>query len=138
MKDVGDGEGRKVLKERADYAVMKYFVCCGIPPSIADTDEFKNLVSVLNSTYSPPSATTLEDKLIANEGAKISLAVVSHLKTCRNLTITFDGGKIRKPKSLYTIHVTTATRQSFCMELDDASLLSHTADYILEALERVR
>ncbi|KAG9311131.1 hypothetical protein JVU11DRAFT_9045 [Chiua virens] len=130
-------EGKKASKERGDYALMKFFVCCGIPPSIADTVEFKDMVSTLSSTYSPPSATTLEDKLIANEGAKITLAVATYLKTCHNLTITFDGGKICRPKSLYTIHVTTAGRRSFCMELDDASLLSHTADYILEALEQV-
>ncbi|KIJ10218.1 hypothetical protein PAXINDRAFT_86391 [Paxillus involutus ATCC 200175] len=130
-------EGRKVLQDKGDYAVMKFYVCCGIPPRIADTDEFKDMVSILNSAYHPPSSTTLEDKLIVNEAAKIGHAVRTHLQTCRNLTITFDGGKIRKPTSVYTIHVTTADRRAFCMELDDASLLSHSAEYILEALERV-
>jgi hypothetical protein len=130
-------EGRKVLQDKGDYAVMKFYVCCGIPPSIADADEFKDMMSMLNPAYHPPSSTTLEDKLIVNEAAKISHATRTHLQTCRNLTITFDGGKIRKPTSVYTIHVTTADRRAFCMELDDASLLSHSAEYILEALERV-
>ncbi|KAF9234050.1 hypothetical protein BU15DRAFT_79456 [Melanogaster broomeanus] len=129
-------EGRKVLQDRGDYAVMKFFVCCGIPPSNVDADEFKDMVSALNPTYHPPCSTTLEDKLIVNKAAKIGHAVRIHLQGCRNLTITFDGGKIRKPKSVYTIHVTTADRHAFCMELDDASLLSHSADYILEALDQ--
>jgi hypothetical protein len=130
-------EGRKVLQDNGDYAVMKFYVCCGITPSIVDADEFKDLVSMLNPAYRPPSSTTLEDKLIVNEAAKISHATRTHLQTCRNLTITFDGGKIRKPTSVYTIHVTTADRRAFCIELDDASLLSHSAEYILEALGRV-
>jgi hypothetical protein len=87
--------------------------------------------------YTPPSSTKLEKKLVINEAAKISLAVLTHLQNSQNLMITFDGGKIRKPKSLYTIHVTTADHRAFCMDLDDASLLSHSADYILEALEWV-
>ncbi|KAF9230189.1 hypothetical protein BU15DRAFT_33786, partial [Melanogaster broomeanus] len=128
-------EGRKVLQDRGDYAVMKFFVCCGIPPSNVDADEFKDMVSALNPTYHPPCSTTLEDKLIVNKAAKIGHAVRIHLQGCRNLTITFDGGKIRKPKSVYTIHVTTADRHAFCMELDDASLLKF--EEIISRLRRI-
>ncbi|KAF8838962.1 hypothetical protein BDN67DRAFT_906426, partial [Paxillus ammoniavirescens] len=59
------------------------------------------------------------------------------LATCRHLTITFDGGKTRQPHSVYSIHVTTADRQTFCVELDDSSRLSHTGEYIFEALDRI-
>ncbi|KAF9228359.1 hypothetical protein BS17DRAFT_763855 [Gyrodon lividus] len=130
-------EGRKVLQDKGDYAVIKFYVCCGVPPSIANADKFKAMVSVLNQAYYPPSSTTLEDKVIINEAAKISHTICTHLQTCCNLTITFDGGKICKPSSVYTIHVTTTDCHAFCMELDDASMLSHSAEYILEALERV-
>lgn len=106
-------ERRKVLQDNGDYAVMKFLICCGIPPSIADADEFRDMVSMLNPAYRPPSSTTLEDKLIVNEAAKISHATRTHLQTCRNLTIMFDGGKIHKPTSVYTIHVTTADHRTF-------------------------
>ena len=130
-------EGRKVLQDRGNYAVMKFFICCGIPTKNADADEFKDMVSALNPTYHPPCSTTLEDKLVVNEAAKIGCAVHIYLQGCWNLTITFDGGKICKPKLVYTIHVTSADRHAFCMELDDASMLSHSAEYILEALEQL-
>ncbi|KAG1724896.1 uncharacterized protein EDB91DRAFT_1062575 [Suillus paluster] len=63
--------------------------------------------------------------------------MVDYLKTQLNLTIMFDGGKIRKPKSFYTVHVTTADRRTLLLELDDSSMLSHTARYIGELLESV-
>ena len=128
-------EGRKVLQDIGDYAIMKFLICCGIPPSIPDANKFKDMVSMLNPAYRRPSSTTLEDKLIMNEAAKISHATHTHLQTCHNLTIMFDGGKIHKPTSVYTIHVTTADHRMFCMELDNASLLSHSAEYILEHLD---
>ena len=129
--------GRKKQKEECDYHLMKCIVCCGIPPTIIDLKEWKEMMAALNPYYHPPSSTTLTEKLIVNEAAKLTAAVGKLLSTCRNLTITFDGGKIRRPKSTYSVHVTTATRRAFCMELDDASQLSHTANYILEVLERV-
>ncbi|KIK11780.1 hypothetical protein PISMIDRAFT_19235 [Pisolithus microcarpus 441] len=131
-------EGRKKQKETGDYHIMKFIVCCGIPPTVVDSAEWKEVVAALNPHYQPPSSTTLTEKLIVNEAAKITATINKILLGCHNLTITFDGGKIRRPKSTYSVHVTTATRRrTFCMELDDASQLSHTAKYILEVLERV-
>ncbi|KAI6161593.1 hypothetical protein EDD17DRAFT_1509102 [Pisolithus thermaeus] len=126
-------EGKKKQKEKTDYHLMKCIVCCGIPPKVVDSAEWKSMMAALNPYYQPPSSTTLMEKLIINEAAKITAA--KFLSGCRNLTITFDGGKIQRPKSTYSVHVTTATHHAFCMELDDASQLSHTAKYILEVLE---
>ncbi|OJA15044.1 hypothetical protein AZE42_13092 [Rhizopogon vesiculosus] len=33
------GEGRKLLKDNGDYAVMKFAVCCGVPPTVVDSAE---------------------------------------------------------------------------------------------------
>lgn len=70
---------------------------------------------------------TLADTLIPNESARITKTMFDYLKTQCNLTITFDGGKIRKPKLFNTVHVTTTDRRTLLLELDDASILSHTA-----------
>ena len=128
--------GHKELKENGDYALMLLFACCGIPPTVVDSSEFKRYTSTLNSAYKPPSSTTLSQKLIPEEAAKILQGMIEFLKTCRNCTISFDGGKTRKPKGLYTIHITTADRHSFCVEIDDASCPSHTANYVFEILAR--
>ena len=129
--------GRKKQKENSDYHLMKCIVCCGIPPKVVDSAEWKDMMAALNPFYHSPSSTTLTEKLVVNEAAKVATAIDQFLSGCQNLTITFDGGKIRRPKSTYSVHVTTASRRTFCMELDDASQLSHTATYILEVLERV-
>ena len=55
------------------------------------------------------------------------MAILNHLKTCRNLNISVDGGKLTK-KKFFSVHVTTPTYQSFCLELDDVARLSH--DYL--------
>lgn len=133
LKTVIVNETRKKQKEKGDYHLMKCIVCCGIPPKVVDSTEWKEMMAALNPYYQPPSSMTLTEKLIVNEAAKITTAINKLLSGCRNLTITFDGGKIRRPKSTYT----TATRHAFCMELDDGSQLSHTAKYIVEVLERV-
>ncbi|KAG1748346.1 ribonuclease H-like domain-containing protein [Suillus paluster] len=130
-------EGHKALKVKGDHALMLFLTCTGIPPHVIDSDEFKAFCSILNANYKPASATTLADTLISNESARITKTMFDYLKTQRDLTITFDGGKIRKPKLFYTVHVTTADRQTLLLELDDASMLSHTAQYIGELLEGV-
>lgn len=116
---------------------MQYIVCCGIPPSTVDSKEFKQMVSTLNNSYEPPSSSTLTSKLIPNKAAKLSLSAKKYLAQCRHLTITFDGGKTRR-NSVYTIHVTTADRCTFCLDMDDGSRLSHSSAYILEVLDHVR
>ncbi|OAX38315.1 hypothetical protein K503DRAFT_770608 [Rhizopogon vinicolor AM-OR11-026] len=93
------------------FLLLRYFHS-GVPPHVIDSAEFRVFCSTLNANYKPPSATTLSDRLIPNERARIIKEMVDHLKTERDLhlTITFDGGKIRKPKSFYTIHVTVGDR----------------------------
>ena len=129
--------GRKKQKENSDYHLMKFIACCGIPPKVIDSAEWKDMMAALNPFYHSPSLTTLTEKLVINEAAKVATAINQFLSGYQNLTITFDGGKIQRPKSTYSVHVTTASHCTFCMELDDVSQLSHTATYILEVLECV-
>ena len=128
---------KKQAKEKCDYHIMKFVICSGIPPTVVNSNEWKETINVLHPFYQSLSSSTLSSTLIVNEAAKISVAIDKYLSSSRNLTITFDGGKIRKPKSLYCVHVSTSDRHAFCMELDDAACLRHTAQYILEVLEQV-
>ncbi|KAI6095939.1 hypothetical protein F5141DRAFT_1067972 [Pisolithus sp. B1] len=75
-------EGRKKQKETGDYHIMKFIVCCGIPPTVVDSAEWKEMVAVLNPHYQPPSSTTLTEKLIVNEAAKITAAINKILLGC--------------------------------------------------------
>jgi hypothetical protein len=129
--------GRKELKNNADHALLLFITCNGIPPSVINSREFKRFCSTLNTSYDPPSETTLSEKLIPAEAANIHCAVIQYLQTRQDLTITFDGGKLRGSKGLYSVHVSTPERRTFCMTLDDASRISHTGDYIYELLLQV-
>ncbi|KAI9432864.1 hypothetical protein F5148DRAFT_1278703 [Russula earlei] len=129
-------EGRKALKEKANKALIEFIMCCGIPPRIIQHQKFKNLVNVLNGNYIPPSCTTFEDSLVPSYAAATQLTVINYLKKCRDMTLTFDGGKLGM-KKFFSVHVTTAHRQSFCMELDDVDRLSQTGEYICDLLYKV-
>ncbi|KAI9510814.1 hypothetical protein F5148DRAFT_1274586 [Russula earlei] len=129
-------EGRKALEEKANKALIEFIVCCGIPPHIIQHQKFKNLVNVLNGNYIPPSRTTFEDSLVPSYAATTQLTVINYLKKCRDMTLTFDGGKLGK-KKFFSVHVTTTHRQSFCMELDDVDRLSQTGEYICDLLYKV-
>jgi hypothetical protein len=129
-------EGRKALEEKANKALIEFIVCCGIPPRIIQHQKFKNFVNVLNGNYVPPSRTTFEDSLVPSYAAATRLTVINHLKKCRDMTLTFDGGKLGK-KKFFSVHVTTVHRQSFCMELDDVERLSQTGEYICDLLYKV-
>jgi len=83
-----------------------------------------------------PSRSTFEDTLVPQYAAAVRVVIIEHLKGCRDLNISFDGGKLTK-KKFFSIHVTTVGRQSFCLELDDVARLSQTGDYLHELLKKV-
>ncbi|KZT11747.1 uncharacterized protein LAESUDRAFT_640794 [Laetiporus sulphureus 93-53] len=83
------------------------------------------------------SATTLRDRLIPEEAVRLQLEIIHYLQGICDLMISFDGGKIRKLKGIYTIHITTSECRGFLMDLNDASHISHTAKYIVEILRPV-
>ena len=129
-------EGREALQDKGNTALLQFIICCGIPPNILSAREFKNFIVVLNGHYSLPSWTTFEDKLVPMYAAAMHIARLEYLRTCTDLQISFDSGKLKK-KGFYSVHVTTVDRTSYCLELDDGSRLSHTGEYVCELLSRM-
>ncbi|KAJ2987987.1 hypothetical protein NUW54_g9257 [Trametes sanguinea] len=118
---------------RPQAHLIRYIVCNGIPPSSVDSTAFKNFISAIQPKYDPPSATTLRDRLIPNEAARLQISLFEKLGTSRNLTLSFDGGKTRRPHGIYTVTITTpGSRKSYLVDLNDASRVSHTARYIVQ------
>lgn len=131
--------GRKQLKNHGDHALTLLIACSGIPPGFVDSAVFKDFISIVSQgKYTGPCSTTVRDTLMPQEAARIGLMIREYLRGERDLTMSFDGGHIRKLKGVYTIHLTTPGRRVFLMGLNDASRVSHTAKYILEILEPVR
>jgi hypothetical protein len=122
------------VKEHGDYHLLRLLVCNGIPIRIADSSELRDFSMTLNKDYQPPSSTTFRDRLIPNEAAKLQVKTTRYLSKFRHLTLSFDGGRIRRPKGVYTVHVTTPERRPFLQQLSNTSRVSHTADYLTEIL----
>ncbi|KII82917.1 hypothetical protein PLICRDRAFT_120092 [Plicaturopsis crispa FD-325 SS-3] len=136
--DIVFGEhGRKLLQARLDFAIIKLICVAGIPPSIATYQEWREVFSIANSSYQPVSRSTLEDSHIPGEAARVRQETYKYLDTQYDLTISFDGGTIRRPQSVYTVHVTTADGRSFLLEGEEASGDSHTSEHIKQTVLRV-
>ncbi|KAI0725715.1 hypothetical protein C8Q72DRAFT_785068, partial [Fomitopsis betulina] len=120
----GRKEAVQTLKREADYRLLLYVVCNFIPPRTIDTPEFKAFAKRLNPAYDPPCSTTIQDKLIPAEAARLDVAVIEYLQGVRDLMLSFDGGKIRKPKGVYTITLSMPAHDPFTMVLKDGSRLT--------------
>ena len=127
-------EWKKVLEERANSALINFIVCCGIPPHVLRSDEFKTFVNTLNGNYTPPSWISFVDSLVLMHATAIKLVMIKNLKSCHDLMLTFDGKNLGK--KFFSIHTTTVHQQSFCLELDNVTRLSQMGEYIFELAKR--
>jgi hypothetical protein len=123
------------IKAQLDFDTVKLFCVGGIPINKVNLPEWKALLQHANPLYEPMSASTLEDSLIPREASRVRTLALEYLRTCENLSITFDGNTTRMPQSIYTIHVTTADRRVFLFEGNEASEDSHTADHLFAAVK---
>lgn len=131
LTDITVTTGKIKYQDEVDLAIVQLFATSGIPATILDSPHWKKFVEVATrSKCNPPSSTKLAAKLIPAEAALVRKYQTDFLRTCTNLTLTFDGGSTRKPSSVYTIHITTAERETFFMEGHDATNERHTAEYL--------
>jgi hypothetical protein len=125
------------LKDQLDFDVLKLICVGGIPPSKVDSKEWKEMWKHGNPDYEPASSAVLTETQIPNEAARIKTLQLQHLRTCDDLTITFDGNTTKMPQSVYTVHVITPVRRVFLVEGDESSEESHTGAKIHEVLRKV-
>ena len=60
---------------RADKALIRWFICSGIPFVAADFPYFKDFTKTLNSRYNPPKRTALTTTYLDGELANITLKI---------------------------------------------------------------
>ncbi len=137
VQAVAQAAGSKAFKEKVDETLTEVLCGCSLSSTLVDNDKFKRFCALLSNKYTLPSSSTVDKKLIPIAAARIQLTTTKYLASCRDMTISFDGGKIRRPQAIYTFHITTSQRRSFLKSMDDASRLSHTANYIAERLDSV-
>ncbi|KAF6748269.1 ribonuclease H-like domain-containing protein [Ephemerocybe angulata] len=143
FKSAGGKKKEKDQQERQDkinHAILMLLCVHGLPPGLVDSGFWKYLVSLLDikGTYRFPSSTDFVTKYIPQEAAFVKQQTLERLQGERNLTMTFDGTTIRKPTSLYTVHATTAKRETYFLSghHDGPKSKSHNAIWVTEKLAK--
>lgn len=131
-------EDRAAQFQRLDRDIMHFFVVNGIPPTVVDTPEWKQVWKTALPLYEPESSTTIVDITIPREAGFVNSKVLEIVRKEDGLTLSFDGGTTRGTESVYTIHIITQDRRAFLWEGYEASAQSHTAMQLYKKLKEVR
>jgi hypothetical protein len=140
LRDVGKKkkeEQLRLYKDRVDHVIMRLICVRGLVPSIIDSPEWRELMGLLNNMYHPTSADAFADKHIPREAVYVREKQIERLRTINNLTLTFDGNTTRKPQSIYTVHATTPSRESYFLDTHEGSDERHTTEWVKDKLLKV-
>ncbi|KAH6909669.1 ribonuclease H-like domain-containing protein [Coprinopsis sp. MPI-PUGE-AT-0042] len=129
--------GRKRIHSQLDLAVVRLFCASRLPPNLAGTQEWKNLLKITCPSYTPASRTKLNDVHIQSEAARIQELQYKMLKKECYISISFDGGSIRSGESVYTVHATTQDGRVMLLEGQECTRVSHTGEWIADVVLRV-
>src|SRR3954447_25498971 len=73
--------------DKIDQALVRFFVCCGIPFSTVDHPYFIDFVKSLCFGYNPPKRTTLSTTILNKEISGVLTKIKQELKYEENLTL---------------------------------------------------
>ena len=130
--------GAEQLTERVNHAIVKLLCVCGVPPTIVDSDEWKNLMHTLNPRYRLTPSTQFVEKFIPREAAHVRQLMAERLQKHDNLTLTFDGNSTRNADSIYLVHYTTPDdRRSYLVHGYKGSDERHTREWVKGIIVKV-
>lgn len=130
LLDLSKTAGRQKLKTRVDDAVLRFWVTAGLPPSLFDYPEWKELCNTLNSLYAPLTRSAYTDHLLPSAQALVQTTQIAYLQTQRYLTLSYDGGTTRRQDGFYSFTVSTAAGEEFLVKMADGRGVAHTAQWI--------
>ena len=129
-------EERERMQKKIDHAIVR-LICVRNPiPHIIDSPEWKEMMTLLDPNYHPTSSDSFVEKYISQEAVYVRERQLERLKEEENLTLTFDGTTIRKPKSFYTAHATTTVRDSYLLDAHEGTGECHDKNWIMDKLLR--
>jgi hypothetical protein len=73
--------------DKIDQALVRFFVCCGIPFSTVDHPYFVDFVKSLCFGYNPPKRTALSTTILHKEISAVLTKIKQELKYEENLTL---------------------------------------------------
>jgi hypothetical protein len=131
-------EACQLFQDKVDHVIMCLICVRGLVPHVIESPEWKELMGLLSDSYHPTSATTFADKHIPREAVYVREKQIKALRMINNLTLTFDGNTTRKPHSVYTVHATTPSRETYFLDAHEASDERHTTQWVTDKLLKVR
>ncbi|RIB00051.1 hypothetical protein C2G38_2235835 [Gigaspora rosea] len=115
-------------KNRIDQALIRFFICCGIPFSAVGHSYFIDIIQSLCYSYIPPNRTTLTLTILNHEISTVLLKINKKLEYKNNLKFG---------KSIYAFVIITPSRKQYIHALVDESSKSHTGSFNASEIERV-
>lgn len=86
-------ESKRKVKDNRDHKFTLFVACNLVPPNVFETKESDNWIASL-TTWKTPSASSICEAHIPAEAARVFRINLAHLQNARNLTLSFDGGKV--------------------------------------------
>ncbi|KAF8148580.1 hypothetical protein B0H34DRAFT_802808 [Crassisporium funariophilum] len=127
--------GNKLLQDKVNHAIMKLICVKELAPTLLDSDEWKDLMHLLNHWYKCTPSTKFVDKIIPNKAALVCQLTLERLSKERNLTLTFDGNSTQNASSIYFMHLTTSKScDSYLVNGFDGSDDCHTAEWVKDRI----
>lgn len=108
-------DANEKLQQDVDHLIMRLICVRGLVPHIIDTPEWKELLTKLNPDIHMTSSSMFVDNLIPKEAIFICSGQEKRIKQSPYSTISFDGTNTQL-NSIYLLHATTATRESFFID----------------------
>ncbi|CAJ0763482.1 17706_t:CDS:2, partial [Entrophospora sp. SA101] len=123
--------------KRVNQALIRWFVCSGIPFVAADSPFFIDFTKSLCYGYNPPHRTTLSESLLNSEIARITLKIDNILKNATNLTLCVDGWSSPLKQSIYSFVILLPDRKQYIYSIEDSHTSNFNAEKIIHILEQV-
>lgn len=130
-------EAIEKLQQEVDHLIMCLVCVRGFVPHIIDTPEWKDLLSKLNPDIHMTSSSTFVDNLIPKEAVFVRAEQEKRIKKSPYSTLSFDGTNTRL-NSIYLLHATTATRESFFVNAYIGSDTRHISVWMSSRVLQVR
>ncbi|KAL1675191.1 hypothetical protein EV122DRAFT_254065, partial [Schizophyllum commune] len=134
-------DGKKRVKGAHDrwalqinHTILKLIAVRGLVPHILDSDEWHELMDLLSGgAYHPPASTDFA-VWMGTEARLVEKMTRERLKESYDLVLTFDGTSTRKKQSFYTVHATTATRETYFLGALTGDTESHDTHWLQKGL----
>ncbi|CAG8747698.1 11433_t:CDS:2, partial [Cetraspora pellucida] len=123
--------------ESINRALIKAFVCCGLPWRLIEHPFFVEFLKQLRPAYTPPNRKTVANTLLKKEIIRIDTCLYKLLKGKKNLTLALDGWTSLTGKSLWNFVIYLDDGKDILCKIQDYSNTSHTAEFLITKIQKI-